>query len=316
MTAKRILIADDDKQLVEALTLRCRGLGLEVTTAYDALSTLTSVNHISPDLICVDVDMPAGNGLSVCDMLATDPNWSSIPAIVLTGKTDAATIRRCHEMCAYYVPKGTDVWERVGTLIHELLGIEPLDTDGVCQDSQAVTANPTSATVHSLCRPLVDYVFALLGCNPHRGDDSGESQTPATHEPAGDNSLPWVLSIDDDIDFSWALKRRLESHGVAVVRACDGTDGYRTAFTRPADVILLDYEMPNGQGDYVLRRLKDNPITKDIPVIILTGRRDRALERRMLNMGAATYLTKPINFHDLLQELQQHIDVLREPVAR
>ena len=80
-----------------------------------------------------------------------------------------------------------------------------------------------------------------------------------------------MLCIDDDADFSDALKIRLEDHGVAVIRAHTGMEGYRLAFTTPASAILLDFNMPDGQGDYILGRLKDNPVTRDIPVVVITG---------------------------------------------
>ena len=90
-------------------------------------------------------------------------------------------------------------------------------------------------------------------------------------------------------------------------------EGYRFAFARPADLILLDFEMPNGQGDYILGKLKGNPITKDIPVIVITGRKDRALQRKMMSMGAAGFMHKPPDFKELLKELRKHIDVLPQP---
>ena len=107
-----------------------------------------------------------------------------------------------------------------------------------------------------------------------------------------------------------ALKLRLEAHGVAVVRAFDGTSGLRFAFSRPADVIILDYEMPNGRGDYIVQRLKDNPVTNGIPVIVITGRGDRLLERRLLAMGAAKFMNKPPDFCELFTELGKHIPIL------
>ena len=155
-------------------------------------------------------------------------------------------------------------------------------------------------------------MFALLGCDGHFLDEPGQNRGDK-EDNTDEASLPWILAIDDDEDFSWALKRRLETHGVAVVRAFDGTEGYLTAFSRPADAILLDYEMPNGRGDYVLGRLKDNPVTKDIPVFVITGRKDRALERKMLNLGAAEFLTKPLDFQKLINELSRHVDVLPQP---
>jgi response regulator RpfG family c-di-GMP phosphodiesterase len=134
--------------------------------------------------------------------------------------------------------------------------------------------------------------------------------TAAVADATESDDVPWVICIDDDRAFTWALKRRLESAGVAVVRAFEGREGFRTAFRHPASAVILDYEMPDGQGDYVLRRLKDNPVTYDIPVIVITGRKDKTLERRMLNLGAAAYFTKPIVWCNLAAELRKHISLL------
>ncbi|MEO1972765.1 MAG: hypothetical protein ABGX07_14495 [Pirellulaceae bacterium] len=67
---------------------------------------------------------------SVCEMLSNDEGLCSIPVIMLTGRTDEDTVRRCHSMCAYYVLKSTDIWERVGPFIREILKVEPSDTTG------------------------------------------------------------------------------------------------------------------------------------------------------------------------------------------
>jgi CheY-like chemotaxis protein len=100
---------------------------------------------------------------------------------------------------------------------------------------------------------------------------------------------------------------RLAEHGVAVRRALGGMEGYRRAFTEPASAILLDFEMPSGNGDFVLRRLKENLVTCDIPVIVLTGRRDKSIERTMYNLGAAAFLNKPYVWSQLWDELQRHL---------
>lgn len=136
-------------------------------------------------------------------------------------------------------------------------------------------------------------------------DHDGESQHA---EPV----IPWVLCIDDDADYCNALKLLLESHGVAVVRAYDGVGGVQSAFVNSASAILLDYHLPDAQGDYVLGRLKDADITRHIPVIVVTGVVDRALNRKMLNLGAEIVLTKPVEFNTLRSELAKHIDILAD----
>ena len=56
-------------------------------------------------MICLDVNMPGGSGLSACEMISQDEDLAGIPVIILTGCYDEETIRRCHKMSAYYVLK-------------------------------------------------------------------------------------------------------------------------------------------------------------------------------------------------------------------
>jgi len=125
MSSKKILIADDDRDLVRVLQMRCRQLGVDVITAHDAMTALTLIHEQRPDLVCLDVSMPAGSGLSVCEMLASDEDLASTAVIMLTGRADEETIRRCHDLCAYYVLKSSDVWQRMEPIICELLKIQP-----------------------------------------------------------------------------------------------------------------------------------------------------------------------------------------------
>ena len=125
MNKKLILIADDDRDLVNILSARCRHIGLSVSVAYDARAAFTAISQQRPDLVCLDVNMPSGSGLALCEMLANDEDMSAIPVIMLTGSSEEETIRRCHSMCAYYVQKSHDVWHRVEPILRELLGIKP-----------------------------------------------------------------------------------------------------------------------------------------------------------------------------------------------
>ena len=120
---------------------------------------------------------------------------------------------------------------------------------------------------------------------------------------------PRVLCIDDDPEYNHALKIRLESHGVAVLRATTGLDGFCSAVGEPVDAILLDYQLPNGCGDYILEQLKVNPATKGIPVIVISGSKDRALEYTLINAGAVRFMHKPLDFEELMSELRKHLPV-------
>jgi CheY-like chemotaxis protein len=130
MTAPRILIADDDRALAAALAFRCRGLGLQVQMAHDARTALNMLFESPPEIACLDINMPCGNGLSVCEMVTGDSRFAGTALIVMTGNADPQTILRCHSLCAYYVPKCVDLWSRIGPLLIELLHL-PADTSFV-----------------------------------------------------------------------------------------------------------------------------------------------------------------------------------------
>ena len=125
MNPKKILIVDDDFDLVLALATRCRQIGLQVQTAHNALTAVMRMGEALPDLVCLDVKMPTADGLSVCEMMAADPEMARIPVVVLTGRKDEMTIRRCRDLLAYYLHKSGDIWRRLEPVIYELIDIEP-----------------------------------------------------------------------------------------------------------------------------------------------------------------------------------------------
>ena len=293
---KLVLIADDDLDVLELLARQCSDLGLDVDTASNAMTALGKAEQDLPDLVILDVDMPYGNGLCVCEMMSQHEELCSIPVIMLTSSRSEATIRKCYELCAYYVLKCPDIRPRIEPLIRQLLET----------DSASVPSREDESTMNEICiqRPdLLETVFALLGV------EEGHSLIEETMEEEHTRTdMPWVLLVEDDDDFALALQMRFTEFGAKVVRASEGTEGYRKAFVESPRAIILDYELPQGNGDYVLRRLKESPATSDIPVIVLTGRREASVERQMRNLGATEFFTKPFDWNRLRAAVDKHLD--------
>lgn len=290
--SKTILIADDDKDLRFLLSTRCEDLGLNVITVADAMTAIKTIDAIHPDIVCLDVNLPAGSGLSVAEMLTNNEVLGQTPIIIMTGDKDHDIEKTCDRLAVYYVPKCDNTWERLQPLLGELLdsGSEQV---GLSTSSQCSTKSDS-----------IDQLFSSLGWEATLTSLPQEKAVGIqTH---GDQS-PWILSIDDDSDLSFSMRVRLAEYGITLKRAFEGMDGFRLAFASPPQAIVLDYEMPDVNGDYVLRRLKDNPVTKNIPVIVLTGHRDNNLKRTMLNLGATSFLTKPVRWDDLWRELREHV---------
>jgi DNA-binding response OmpR family regulator len=74
-----------------------------------------------PDLLCLDVSLPTGNGLDLCEYLVRESSAHQMPVIVLTGRTDRETVFRSATLRTRYLYKSTDVWQRLRLLIERLL---------------------------------------------------------------------------------------------------------------------------------------------------------------------------------------------------
>lgn len=87
----KVLIADDSRFQVEALTSWLTPKGFEVVSALDAFQTWTYALRVNPDLILLDINMPAGNGIDILRKLKGSPKTRTIPVIVITGDQKPAT---------------------------------------------------------------------------------------------------------------------------------------------------------------------------------------------------------------------------------
>jgi CheY-like chemotaxis protein len=81
---KKVLIADDNQDILKALTIRLRSGGYDVVTATDGLQAVMKAHKEKPDLAILDIMMPAGDGLSVKEKLNMGPDTWQIPVIFLT----------------------------------------------------------------------------------------------------------------------------------------------------------------------------------------------------------------------------------------
>ncbi len=116
-----------------------------------------------------------------------------------------------------------------------------------------------------------------------------------------------VLIIDDDPMIAKGLRIRLEALGYRAHGALNGMDGYIAATKIHPDLIILDYKMPQGWGNTVLGKLKSNGMTRDIPVIILSGMTDVGVQRDILRLGAERWINKPFEMKDLIKIIKNRI---------
>ncbi|MBI3963657.1 MAG: response regulator [Candidatus Kerfeldbacteria bacterium] len=101
-----------------------------------------------------------------------------------------------------------------------------------------------------------------------------------------------ILLVEDDAFLAGMYVKKLELEGFAVLHAADGRQGLKLATQKKPDLIMLDIILPKMDGYEVLMHLKDDPVTRSIPVLLLTNLGQREDVSRGLKLGAADYLIK------------------------
>jgi DNA-binding response OmpR family regulator len=107
---KKILIIDDDKDWVWMLGIRLQHEGYKVEAAFDAVQAITQTIDLKPDLVLLDIIMPAGTGVGVLEKLRVNAKTINIPVIALTGISDKQTKEAAEKLgISGYFVKPVDV---------------------------------------------------------------------------------------------------------------------------------------------------------------------------------------------------------------
>ena len=116
-----------------------------------------------------------------------------------------------------------------------------------------------------------------------------------------------VLIIEDEKLIIVSTQMVLEAAGFRVESATNGEDGITKAKSQTPDLILLDIMMPGIDGWETLTRLKRDPATAGIPVVIFTAREHSRGHQKSAEMGAADYFRKPFEPDELIELVDKHI---------
>ncbi len=139
-----------------------------------------------------------------------------------------------------------------------------------------------------------------------------ESDPVQGSEPCGEQSRDiTVLVVDDDPQAVELLSRTLQNNGMQVVTASRGPEALTLAEKLKPAAITLDVLLPEMDGWEILRKLKANDVTRDIPVIMVTMTDDRRLG---MALGATEFLNKPVQRDQLLEILTRSVDASRRSV--
>ena len=113
-----------------------------------------------------------------------------------------------------------------------------------------------------------------------------------------------VMVMEDEKEIRDLVRYNLERAGFRVTAVADGDEGLKRVFASRPDVLVLDLMLPGRNGLEVLRELRGEPLTRDLPVLVLTARGAEMDKLLGFDHGADDYLTKPFSPRELIARLR------------
>jgi two-component system alkaline phosphatase synthesis response regulator PhoP len=113
-----------------------------------------------------------------------------------------------------------------------------------------------------------------------------------------------ILVVDDNVQNVELMQAYLEGLGCTIETACDGVEAMAVVEASPPDLILLDVMMPRMSGFEVCRKVKADPVSRDVVVIMVTALNEVADFERAVECGTNDFIAKPVNKHELLTRVK------------
>lgn len=116
-----------------------------------------------------------------------------------------------------------------------------------------------------------------------------------------------ILIVDDEPDLLKTTSFRLAKAGYDVLVASDGEEGYNKAVKHKPGLILLDMQLPKISGGEVCKKLKQDPETRNIPVIFLTASHPTEVIEEMRKFCANDFIIKPFDSENLIEKVKKYV---------
>ncbi|MCM8784827.1 MAG: response regulator [Candidatus Omnitrophica bacterium] len=117
-----------------------------------------------------------------------------------------------------------------------------------------------------------------------------------------------ILIIEDDPEERLILNRELKREGYIVYEAVTGEEGLKIFKNDKPDLVILDVVLPGIDGWEVLRRIKKGPLSRKVPVMMLTGKSQDIDKIKGYEIGADYYVTKPYNVNKLIPVIKSLVE--------
>jgi HAMP domain-containing protein/CheY-like chemotaxis protein len=262
---KQLLVVEDDPVQSQAITDLIGDGDVQTTTVSSGEGALQSLEGKSYDCVVLDLRLPGMSGFELIERIKADPRHRRLPVIVYTGRELTDEDKaRLHGLAQTVIIKDVTTMERL--------------LDETALFLHRVEANLPERKQRVLRR--------LAKSDPQLAERN-------------------VLVVDDDLRNIFALTSLLEGHKMHVQYAENGRRALSKLEENPhIDVVLMDIMMPEMDGYEALRKIRERPQWKDLPVIALTAKAMKGDREKCLEAGASDYITKPVDADQLLSLLR------------
>jgi CheY-like chemotaxis protein len=238
---------------------------IDITIASTGSDALESMREMPPDCVVLDLRLPDMSGFEVLERMRSDAQLCDLPVVVFTGKELSPDEEaQLQTVARSIVVKGVESPERL--------------------------LDETALFLHRVVSDLPREKQVML---------------ERLHSSDEDLVGKQVLVVDDDVRNIFALSSVLERRGMTVLTATTGREAIDMLQATPEVAIaLMDIMMPEMDGYETIRRVRELPAFRRLPIVALTAKAMKGDREKCLDAGASDYLAKPVNTDQLLSALR------------
>lgn len=274
----RILIVEDNQDAIIQVKSVLEKESYTVDVAGGGQEALDYLEHTIPDGIILDLMMPEIDGFEVMEKLKSTKKTKDIPVLVLTAKDLSKK----------------DLAKLSANNIQQLIHKGDVDIEGLILKVKLMLRQEPK---------IPSSKFQVLGLKDK--EENLRSKT-SNQKPETSNLKPEVLIVEDNPDNMITIKAILKE-GFSVTEAVDGERALKMIQTQLPDIILLDMSLPKVSGKEIVKILKENNVTKEIPIIAVTAQAMKGDSEKFINAGCDDYVSKPINAELLIKKIRKHL---------
>ncbi len=280
---KRIIVVEDDAVLCDVLSEKLEKNGYIVDRAEDGIIAMEKIRATNPDCVLLDILLPRRGGMEVLEELHADVVLKNIPVIIISNSGQPVEIKRAQELGAReFLIKAVFDPNEVLDKVRRVLEEDALAAQGELNIIQNMTSVGTMGAVGQQ-----GYVEGGVSV-----EDVVNSKVIPEIVLTETGGKTFVLVIEDDKFLRELLVRKLTSEGFDVKNAIDAEAVFTILAQKIPDVILCDLILPGIDGFEILRRIKADPKTANVPVVILSNLGQKEDLDKAMALGAKDFMVK------------------------